>query len=92
MIPGPIPHALRNLTQVDDMLISGFFPVMSIYTKPNGSQRAYKSYIITLPNDVKKLADTLTWHSRDIPVVVFKYNTKDNIIYIKLKRKTLKMP
>ena len=39
MIPSKIPDALKNLTQVDEMLISLDFPVMQIHTKPNGGRK-----------------------------------------------------
>ena len=39
MIPSKIPDALKNLTQVEEMLISLDFPVMQIHTKPNGGQK-----------------------------------------------------
>ena len=78
MIPSKIPDALKNLTQVEEMLISRAFPVMQIHTKPNGGQRDYKGHVITLPNDVQKLADILPRHPKDIPVIVFKFNGKDN--------------
>jgi len=44
------------------------FPVMQIYTKPRGGQLAYKGHVITLPNDVQKIADILPRHPKDIPV------------------------
>ena len=68
MIVSKIPDALKNLTQVEEMLISQAFPVMQIHTKPNGGQKAYKGHVITLWNDVQKLADILPRHSKDIPV------------------------
>ena len=34
--------------------------------------------VITLPNDVQKLADILPRYPKDIPVIVFKFNGKDN--------------
>ena len=59
MIPRKIPDALKNLMQVEELLISRAFPVMQIHTKPNGGQKTYKGHVITLPNDVQKLADIL---------------------------------
>jgi len=41
---------------------------MQIYTKPRGGQLAYKGHVITLPNDVQKIADILPRHPKDIPV------------------------
>ena len=77
MVPTKLPDALKNLTQVEEMLISRAFPVMQIYTKPNGGQKAYKGHVITLPNDVQKLADILPRHPKEIPVIMFKFKGKD---------------
>ena len=76
--PSKIPDALKNLTQVEEMLIYRDFPVRQIHTKLNGGQKAYKGHVITLPNDVQILADTLLRHPKDIPVILFKFNGKDN--------------
>ena len=52
MIPSELPNPFKNLTQVEEMLISKAFPVIQIYTKPRGGQIAYKGHVTTLPNDV----------------------------------------
>ena len=49
MIPSPVPKELQNLTQFEEMLIATAFPVMHVYTKPRGGQKAYKGHVITLP-------------------------------------------
>ena len=59
MIPSSVPEELKNLTQFDEMLIARAFPVIHVYTKPKGGQRAYKGHVITLPQDVQQLADVL---------------------------------
>lgn len=59
MIPSPVPKELQDLTQFKEMLIARAFPVMHVYTKPRGGQRAYKGHVITLPQDVQQLADVL---------------------------------
>ena len=78
MVRSKIPDALKNLAEVGEMLTFWVSPVTQIYMKPIEGQRAYKDHIITLPNDVQKLADILSRYHKDIaPVVVFKF--KDNI-------------
>ena len=59
MIPSPVPKELQGLTQFEEMLIARAFPVMHVYTKLRGGQRAYKGHVITLPEDVQQLADVL---------------------------------
>ena len=60
------------------MLIARAFPVMHVYTKPRGGQRAYKGHVITLPQDVQQLADILPRCPKDLPVIIFTINGKDN--------------
>ena len=60
------------------MLIARAFPVMRVYTKPRGGQRAYKGHVITLPQDVQQLADILPRCPKDLPVIIFTINGKDN--------------
>ena len=78
MIPSKLPCPLKDLTQVEEMLISRAFPVMQIYTKPRGGQVAYKGHVITLPNDVQKVADVLPRHPSDIPVIIFKFKGRND--------------
>ena len=51
---------------------------MHVYTKPRVGQRVYKRYIITLPQDLQQLADILPRCPKDLPVVIFTINGKDN--------------
>ena len=72
------------------MLISRAFPVMQIHTKANGGQKVYKGHVITLPNDVQKHADILPRHPKDIPVIVLRFNGKDNKPQeVKVRRKNV---
>ena len=43
-----------------------------------GDQRAYKGHVITLPQDVQQLADVLPRCRKDLPVIIFTVNGKDN--------------
>ena len=55
MIPSELPNPLKNLIQLEEMLISRAFLVMQIYTKPIEGQLAYKGHVIPLPKMYKKL-------------------------------------
>ena len=46
MIPSPVPKQLQGLTQFEEMLIARAFPVMHVYTKARGGQKAYKGHVI----------------------------------------------
>ena len=45
-------------TQVEEMLISGVLPIMSLYRLPHG-QYGYSGHVINLPQDVGSFANTL---------------------------------
>ncbi|XP_066921730.1 uncharacterized protein [Clytia hemisphaerica] len=78
MIPSKVPLELQGLTQVEEMLIARAFPIIQVYTKPNGGQKAYKGHVLTLPHDVQHIANVLPRYPSDIPVIVFKIDGKDN--------------
>ena len=78
MVPSPVPSELQGLTQFEGMLITRAFPVIHVYTKPRGGQRAYKGHVITLPQDVQQLADILPRLPKDLPVIIFTVNGKNN--------------
>ena len=78
MIPSPVPHQLQNLTQFEEMLIAREFPVMHVYTKPRGGQKAYKGHVITMPHNVQQLADILPRCPEELPVLIFTINGKNH--------------
>ena len=51
---------------------------MQIHMKPSGGQRSCKGHVINLPKDVQKLDDILPRYPKNILVIVFKFNGKDN--------------
>jgi hypothetical protein len=54
MIPSCAPQELKNLTQVEEMLIARALPIMRVYIKPGG-QRGYSGHCINLPQNVTEL-------------------------------------
>ena len=72
MVPSKVPDSLKDLIQVENMLISRAFPVMQIHAKPSAGQHGCKDHVINLPNDNQKLSDILPRHLKDIPVIIFK--------------------
>ena len=57
LIPSPVPKELQGLTQFEEMAIARAFPVMHVYAKQRGGQKAYKGHVPILPQDVQQLAD-----------------------------------
>ena len=78
MVPSPVPSELQGLTQFEEMLIARAFPVIHVYTEPRGGQKAYKGHVITHPQDVQQLADILPRLPKDLPVIIFTVNGKNN--------------
>ena len=57
MIPSSVLKEFQGLTWFVEMFVARTFPVVHVYTKPRGGQKAYKGHVITLPQDVQQLAD-----------------------------------
>ena len=60
---------LQGLTQVEEMLISGVLPIMSLYCLPHG-QYAYSGHVINLPQDVASFTNTLPRLPSQLDVIV----------------------
>ena len=69
MIPSEVPQELLGLTQAEEMLISRAFPVVSVYCKPRGGQRAYKGHVITFPSNVQEVAYKPPNLPEDLPII-----------------------
>ena len=55
----PYQISLQGFTQVDEKLISGVLPIMSLYRLTHG-QYAFSGHVINLPQDVAPFAKHLT--------------------------------
>ena len=64
-----IPIPLQGLTQIEEMLISGVLPIMSLYRLPHG-QYGYSGHVINLPQDVGSFANTLPRLPSELDVIV----------------------
>ena len=71
MDPGPVPQALQDLTQVEEMLISPVMPMMSVYQLPRG-QLGYGGHVVNLPQDVAGFVSTLPRHPSSLDLVVIR--------------------
>lgn len=77
MVPSKVPCQLQGLTQLEEMLIAGALPIMTVYIKPGG-QRGYSGHCINLPQNVQELALTLPRYPKDLTMIVVKMRGKDN--------------
>ena len=60
---------LQGLTQVEEMLISGVLPIMSLYRLPHG-QYVYSGHVINLPQDVASFANSLPRLPTELDIIV----------------------
>ena len=77
MIPSSIPPELKNLAQIEEMLIARALPIMRVYIKPGG-QRGFSRHCINLPQNVTELATSLPRYLKDLAVIIVKVKGKDN--------------
>ena len=65
------PTFSQGLTQVEEMLISGVLPIMSLYRLPHG-QYAYSGHVINLPQDVASFANSLPRLPSELDIIVIR--------------------
>ena len=71
MIPCPVPAEFQGLSQCRKMLIATAFPVMKVYMKPQYGTISYKGHVVTLPQNLQKIAGILPNLPSELPIVVF---------------------
>lgn len=64
-----IPPQLRNLTQLEEMMIAKVHPIIMIYIV-RGGQRKTKNHVINFPQNVTRFANTLPLLPNEIPLIV----------------------
>ncbi|KAJ7223411.1 hypothetical protein GGX14DRAFT_387730 [Mycena pura] len=73
---GPMPPALQNLTDLEEMLIARVKTVMQVrYTK--GQQLCYKDHIVNLPQDITEIASKLPRLPEDVDIVIIRRDGVD---------------
>ena len=87
MIPSPVPRQLQDLTQIEEMLIACALPIMRVYLKPGG-QHGYSGHCINMPQKLGKLAKTLPYYPKDLPLVLVTVKGEGNALkYVTVRRK-----
>ena len=71
MDPGSVPAELQGLSEVEELLISRAFPIMSIYRK-HGGQHGYKGHVLNLPQDIQGFLNSLPANVSDLPILVIR--------------------
>src|SRR5947209_1838584 len=73
---GEVLQELKDLTDVEEMLIAQVFPVISVYTLPGG-QHAYRGNIINFPQDVQEFASRLPHDPSSLDLLIVRRYSED---------------
>ena len=76
MDPDDIPEELRRLTQIEEMLITQIFLIVSVYCLC-GSQYAYHDHVINFSQDVQEFAICLSHRPSTLDVLVVCCHSSD---------------
>lgn len=69
MDPGPQPHKLANLTQVEEILIARVSPILQV-THAIGGQYRYKGHTISFPQNIERISNILPHPIKDLPIII----------------------
>ena len=61
----------KAFSEVEELLISRAFPIMSIYRK-HGGQHGYKGHVLNLPQDIQGFLNSLPANVSDLPILVIR--------------------
>lgn len=79
--PGPVPECLRNLSQIEEMLIARACPIMCVYRK-HGGQRGYKGHVINFPQNfpqnVQNFLNKLPRPVNELPILIVCRHAAEN--------------
>jgi hypothetical protein len=85
-----IPEELRNLTQLEEMLIARIYPLMTVYTF-HGGQRKGSKHIINFSQNLSWFTTTLPQKPEHIPLTVHRLNLNDDKHYdFRVRRVTVR--
>src|SRR5438270_9193290 len=74
MDPGDVPEDLQGLTEIEEMLISRIFPVVSVYCL-RGGQYAYRGNVINFPQDVLEFTTRLPRRPSSLDVLLVRHHS-----------------
>jgi hypothetical protein len=88
MIPRKCPEELRNLSQVEEMLISPILPMMTMYKLPKGGQHLYRGHTICFPQDLDSFVPKLPRGRADPNIIVVRRegHTKEDVKDVRVRK------
>ncbi len=69
MDPGDVPEELKELSEIEEMLIAQVFTVMTVY-QLRGGQNGYRGNVINFPQDVQEFTNQLPRHPSSLDILV----------------------
>ena len=80
MDPGDAPDELRDLTEIEKMLIARVFPIVSVYCL-HGGQYAYHENVINFPQNVVEFATRLPRNPSSLDVLVVQCRSANGLTF-----------
>ena len=80
MDPGDVPEDLQGLTEIEEMLISRIFPVISVYCL-RGGQYAYRGNVINFSQDVSEFVTRLPRIPSSLDVLIVRRNSANGVAF-----------
>ena len=68
MDPGSVPPCLKDMTQIEELLIARACPIMTVYHK-HGGQLGYSGHVLNLPQNIQQFINKLPVRVNDLPVL-----------------------
>ncbi|PKY12906.1 hypothetical protein RhiirB3_322927, partial [Rhizophagus irregularis] len=78
MDPGEVPEELRDLTEIEEMLIARAFTVMSVY-RLRGGQYGYRGNVINFPQDVHEFATRLPRNPLSLEILIIRRHSASDL-------------
>ena len=86
MDPMPQPEELKELIQIEEMLIARIAPLMRVYTMKGGLP-GFSGHCINFPQDIKLFANTLPHLPQDLSVVLVRKKLENKHKDFRVRRK-----
>ncbi|CAB5317914.1 unnamed protein product [Rhizophagus irregularis] len=81
MHPGDVPNKLKGLSEIEEMLISQVFTVMTVY-QLYGRQNDYRGHVINFPQDFQGLMKQLLRDLTSLDVfVVWQQSSNNSMVF-----------
>ena len=77
MDPGEVPSELKDLTEIEEMLIAQVFTVITVYRLREG-QNGYRGNVINFSRDIQSFTNKLSRDPSTLDVLVVRHQSSDD--------------